>query len=115
MTSSISDSLAATRVSPSQQSDQRERVEHALNKLSTADATAAFRNQEDLVKPVQRINEAVRPYGVEFELREESSRIVTRIVDRESGEVIRQIPSEDVLRIAERLPEFQGLLVRQEI
>jgi len=40
--------------------------------------------------------------------------VVTRIVDRESGEVIRQIPSEEVLRVAERLGEVQGRLLSLE-
>ncbi|QFU00136.1 flagellar protein FlaG [Halomonas sp. THAF5a] len=70
--------------------------------------------REALVAPIQRINEVMRPYGVEFELSEASSRLVTRIVDRESGELIRQVPSEEVLRVAERLDELQGRLIHLE-
>ncbi|MFG6158750.1 flagellar protein FlaG [Halomonas sp. 1390] len=70
--------------------------------------------RDRLVAPIQRINEVMRPYGVEFELSEATSRLVTRIVDRESGELIRQIPAEEVLRIAERLEEAQGRLIHLE-
>lgn len=67
-----------------------------------------------LVEPVNRINEVMRAYGIEFHINEYDNRTVTRIVDRESGEVIRQIPSEEVLRIAESLSELQGRLIRLE-
>lgn len=63
---------------------------------------------------MQRINEVLGSYGVEFHLKEPGPRVVTEIVDRESGEVIRQIPSEEVLRIAERLEQLRGALLREQ-
>ena len=57
----------------------------------------------------------MRAHGLEFDVSEESSRIVTRVIDRESGEVIRQIPTEEVLAIAERLEEMQGRLISLEV
>ncbi|MFC3285194.1 flagellar protein FlaG [Litchfieldella rifensis] len=68
----------------------------------------------ELVEPIARINEVMRPYGVEFHINEYDNRTVTRIIDRESGETIRQIPSEEVLRIAESLDELHGRLIRLE-
>ena len=56
----------------------------------------------------------MRHYGVEFHLQDFGRRVVTRIVDRESGEVIRQIPSEEMLRIAESLERMRGRLIQRE-
>ncbi len=56
----------------------------------------------------------MRPHGLEFELSEETSRVITRVIDRESGDVIRQIPAEEVLKIAERLEEMQGRIISIE-
>lgn len=100
----------------------RQRLESLLGNLppaggAVADGAAGGAEaiaRDALVAPIQRINEVMRPYGVEFELSEATSRLVTRIVDRESGELIRQVPSEEVLRIAERLDELQGRLIRLE-
>lgn len=75
---------------------------------------AALPPSGDLVEPVQRINEVMRPYGIEFHLNEFDSRTVTRVIDRDSGETIRQIPSEEVLRIAESLGDLQGRLINLE-
>ncbi|WP_311065954.1 flagellar protein FlaG [Halomonas sp. DWK9] len=67
--------------------------------------------KEALVEPVKRINDAMRPRGLEFDISEQSARIITRVIDRETGDVIRQIPAEEVLLMAERLEELQGKLI----
>lgn len=117
MTPSVNESAAAS--SPSTEATPaRRRVETVLATWAPGEApeTAAEQAPQrgDLVAPVQRVNEVMRPYGVEFELQEDSSRLITRLVDRETGELIRQIPAEEVLRVAERLEEVQGQLIREE-
>lgn len=62
-----------------------------------------------------RINEVLRPYGLEFEPDESSGRVVIRVVDRLTGELIRQIPPEEMLAVAERLNEARGRLLRLKV
>ena len=103
----------------------RQRLESMLGNLPSLDGVIAQSaqsaaggtdviSQASLVEPLQRINEVMRPYSIEFELRESTSRFVTRIVDRDNGEVIRQIPAEEMLRVAERLEELRGRLIKFE-
>lgn len=40
---------------------------------------------------------------------------VVQVVDRETKEVIRQIPSEEAIRIAKAIDTFRGLLIREEV
>lgn len=112
-------SLALT-ASPS---TPKQRLENTLAQLATANSQlkSAETNPNkreftsgELIEPIERINATMRPRGLEFELSEESSRIITRVVDRESGEVIRQIPAEEVIKIAERLEEMQGQIISLE-
>jgi len=42
------------------------------------------------------------------------NRAVVRVVDSNSGELIRQVPSEEALRIAKRLDALSGLLLRDK-
>ena len=62
--------------------------------------------QAQLVRAVEAVNEA-RVFGqnreLTFSLDRETRRPVMKIVDRETQEVIRQIPPEYVLRLAEDL------------
>ena len=58
---------------------------------------------------VNRINEVVQTVqrDLSFNLDEDSGRTVIRVVNSENGELIRQIPSEQVLAIAHHLRDLQ--------
>ncbi|ATJ84662.1 flagellar protein FlaG [Halomonas beimenensis] len=119
MTSPLGEIPSSDATRGARPAEPRDRVEQALDSLPPPEAADGVAGSDtphrgELVAPVQRINEVMRPYGVEFELDEATSRLVTRLVDRETGETIRQIPAEEVLRIAERLEELQGKLIRLE-
>lgn len=49
-----------------------------------------------------------------FDLDDSSGRVVVRVTDSLSGAVIRQIPSEDALRLAESLEAARSLLFKAE-
>ncbi|MGM0702843.1 MAG: flagellar protein FlaG [Pseudomonadota bacterium] len=121
MTSPLSDAKGISVSSALPEATPRERKENVLgalpnagSHLSDAQSHTQAPSQADLVEPVQRVNEVLRQYGVSFEINQEASEVITRIVDQESGEVLRQIPPEEVLAIAERLEEFQGRLIDLE-
>ncbi|MCK0744885.1 flagellar protein FlaG [Chromohalobacter nigrandesensis] len=98
----------------------RQRLDMALahiqpdNDALGISASSSDLTMSELAKPIDRVNAVMRSYNIQFELSEYEGRIVTRIVDRESQELIRQIPSEEVLRIAETLAQRQGRLVDWE-
>lgn len=81
-------------------------VKEALDALSpeALDAAAAT------------LNQAFHEIGIAFEIDDESGRVITRVMDRESGEQIRQIPSEELMRIlnyleSQRQEPQSGLLI----
>lgn len=90
----------------------REISQLAQTSHSTQQQTSA--SKEDLVEPVQQVNEALNPHGVQFEVQDQDGSVVVKVVDQESGDVIRQIPSEEALAVAERLDELTGRLFNQE-
>ena len=121
MTSPLTDATTAPSTASHHGLTPRQQVEEVLatlptagGALSQAESSSVALGKGELVEPLQRINEVMRHYGVQFELGEFESRVVTRIVDRESGDVIRPIPAEEVLKVAERLGEVQGRLVNLE-
>ncbi|WP_200252286.1 flagellar protein FlaG [Lamprobacter modestohalophilus] len=63
--------------------------------------------RSDLEEPLQRVNEVMNNDGVQFEMSEPpGERLITRIVDSESGDVIRQIPPEEMMRLVEQIAEM---------
>ncbi len=73
-----------------------------------ADADAAALLTDSLAK----LNASLMNFGLEFEISEVDKRLITRVVDRETGDLIRQIPSEEALRIARSLDKTSGLLLQ---
>lgn len=69
---------------------------------------------ELLAASLQQLNTGLQNFGIEFEFSEPGNHLVTRVVDRESGELIRQIPSEEVLRMAQRMESRIGLLLQEK-
>ena len=45
-------------------------------------------------------------YKVGYKIDPETHEVVIRVVDSESGEVVRQIPGEDFVKLAQRIAEF---------
>ena len=70
----------------------------------------------DIQNAVERINESLPPssQGIEFAVDADSERVIVKVVDRETREVLRQMPTEEALEIAKALDRNQGLLIRQE-
>lgn len=64
---------------------------------------------------LQSINHtfATLAIGVQFEIDPAYKDVIVKVIDKESGKLIRQMPSEDVVRIAKALDKLQGLLVEQ--
>lgn len=57
--------------------------------------------------------------ALQFSIDDGTGRTVVKVTDKESGEVVRQIPSEEVLALAKRISEHadavEGVLVRMEL
>lgn len=70
---------------------------------------------EQVKQAVDSINQSMQSLarGLEFTVDKESERIVVKVVDPETREVIRQIPSEETLSIAKSLDQVLGRLIRE--
>jgi len=85
---------------------------------ATASATQAAAERAErshIDTALKKVADALRTtsVSVQFEIDHATNRVVTKIVDNASGEVIRQIPNEEVVRIADAMAQLKGLLVHQ--
>jgi flagellar protein FlaG len=53
-------------------------------------------------------------HDLRFSLDESTGKMIVRVVDTDTGEVIRQIPSEELLAISRSLDRLKGLLFDQQ-
>ncbi|EPL63610.1 flagellin FlaG [Stutzerimonas stutzeri B1SMN1] len=70
------------------------------------------RPEVDVTEAVERIRTQVQVLqrDLNFSVDDSTGQVVIRVLDGDSGKVVRQIPSEDILRLAERLDEMRSLL-----
>jgi flagellar protein FlaG len=66
-----------------------------------------------VAKAVASVKEALKPVGggLEFNVDQASGRTIVRVVDLETQQVIRQIPSEEMVELARVLERLEGLLL----
>jgi flagellar protein FlaG len=67
---------------------------------------------EDLQRELDEVMKDVQT-ALRFRVDDDANRVVVSIVDRESGDVIQQIPSEVSLRIAKRMAELGSGMINE--
>ncbi|MGY2485495.1 flagellar protein FlaG [Cupriavidus sp. CP313] len=85
-----------------QRQDRAEAREHA-EATKGLDPSAAIGELVDALKTTT--------IGLRFEIDETTHRVITKVIDKETGDLIRQMPTEEVLRIARAIDKLQGLFI----
>jgi len=68
---------------------------------------------EELLQQIKSLTEDGL-YSVRFENDERSDGLIVKIVNRQNGEVIRQVPSEELLDLSSTLEDLRGNIVNTE-
>jgi flagellar protein FlaG len=78
---------------------------------------AAQLSIEQTRQSLQEINKTLHTLSisVQFQIDPDYNEVIIKVVDQENGKVIRQIPSEDVVRIAKTMDNLKGLLFAQSV
>ncbi len=66
------------------------------------------------MESMKKLIEAKAPNSLSFSLDDSTGKTIVKVSDAQTGEVIRQIPSEEMLELARSLDKLQGMLLRQE-
>ncbi|WP_230407624.1 flagellar protein FlaG [Undibacterium rivi] len=108
----ISDKTAVTNV----------RSAPPANSISAPTATAADNSENkkfdstEVNKAIAHINDALqaRSQDLRFSVDTDSKRVVVKIIDQQTNQVLRQIPTEEALEISKSLDKLKGLLIKNE-
>lgn len=93
----------------------------ATGKASVAEASAVAEQQAptpaELANAVEEVQAAIAPVAqnLQFSIDQDINRTIVKVVDSSTDEVIRQIPSEEIVAIAKAMDKLQGLLIKQEV
>ncbi|WP_426110099.1 flagellar protein FlaG [Massilia sp. PWRC2] len=116
------DAGAARTAAAARQSPAGTPAAPAPASVSSADASATVAAArpagavDALDEAVKHINKSLQAngQGVEFSIDEDSKRLVVKVVDQETREVLRQMPSVEALQIAKGLDRAKGMLIKHE-
>lgn len=80
------------------------------DRLGKADPYQSEWEKSTLDKALETLNQDMQAWstGLRFDIDPDTQRIVLSIVDNDSGEVIRTVPSEAVMTVAKMIAQFQG-------
>lgn len=105
--------------SPTQRTDDAQSGVDAASATTSSEAmkrgpTAPVK-PEDIEQALEEVQKVITPVAqnLRFSVDDDSGKIVVKVIDTATDEVIKQIPSEELLRMAKALDKLQGLLVEQ--
>ncbi|OQA33330.1 MAG: flagellar protein FlaG [Betaproteobacteria bacterium ADurb.Bin341] len=87
-----------------------------IAKVTAESAQTNANTREQLENAVEAVQKFIEPLAsnLQFSIDEETGIRIVKVVDAATKEVIRQIPSEEILQIAKALDRLQGLLFQQK-
>jgi len=85
------------------------------NPVTPADQAQQTASADQINKAVKSINKTVQASApnIEFSVDHDTDKLIVKIIDQQTKQVIRQIPNEEVIEIAKSLDKLQGLLIKQ--
>ena len=106
-------------VAPSKSGDVRGSAE-AMGKAAVQRKSQSINEIAEMAAEIREaiaaINDAVKkvPTSLDFSVDQASKRIVVQVTDKNTGEVIRKLPGDAVLRIAKQLESMKGIVFDQK-
>ena len=99
----VSRSLPKTRVEELSKVAESRKNQSMVEIIETAD---------EIREAIEHINEVVKnvPTSLNFSVDEASDRFVVHVTDTDTGELIRKLPGDAVLRIARQLESLKGVV-----
>ncbi len=108
--------LVAATTHANQHTPQHPAVRSVEGHNPEPQASGSAVRREELDQALTRVREVFQKADsrVEFSIDPDLDRVVVKILDGESGTVIRQIPQQEVIELAKRLERPTGLLLHHK-
>ncbi|WP_227767271.1 flagellar protein FlaG [Zhaonella formicivorans] len=95
----------------------KENKENRQDKAMNAEQKAERQiSEKDVITAIEKANKALKAHYTtfEFSIHEKTKEIMVKVIDKETGELIREIPPEKILDAVAKMWELAGLLVDEK-
>lgn len=115
----LAESFAQARTGETRITDPEPEVAHEIPAAAGADQVESAVDKSADVDRVEQLTRAIEHLNgimgdgqrkLNFELDQEAGRLVVRVLDAETGDLVRQIPSEETLQFAQHVEGLVGLI-----
>jgi flagellar protein FlaG len=109
----VSAATSMTAVHRNQTVEEQAAIEEVKSSKSSGTTNSGNSQTPNSVeKTVKDLNDAVKVFNtsLSFSVDKDTGRAVVKVVDLKTKEVIRQIPSDEMLRLASRINDLLGIL-----
>jgi len=95
----------------------QQRLQQNQYEKNNQEVTAQPLEREQLEEMAQQLQEFMGEMNrsLQFQVDQDSGRDVIKVLDKNSGELIKQYPSEEVLSLVSKLSETAGILIDQTV
>lgn len=113
-------STEETAIQRAPQTPQRQTAEPSSGPAAPAPKDVqvdAAKEAERVVKATELLNEFMErsSIAIHFSIDRDSEKLVVKVVRAQSGELIRQIPSEVALKLSQALDTLNGLIIQDKV
>ncbi len=69
--------------------------------------------REETIAVVEKLNESVEKFNgrLTFQYHEKTHRVIMKVIDPSTDEIVREIPAKDAIRLLEHIQDYLGMLV----
>ena len=113
----LPDKNSAISLQPAIEVKAKEIVTQTDVKTSDSEQQKALITPEQLQKVAQKLQDFVNEMnkGLEFSVDKDSGRDVIKVIDKKSGDLIKQYPTEEVLDLVAKLSEATGNFINTDV
>jgi flagellar protein FlaG len=121
---SLPSSAATSENKPAADTEAASRQVAKLNDIAAKSEQSFNEAVREMDQQQGRVEEAIRllnerlrasQKNLSFAVDEISNRVIISVVDQQSGEVVRQVPAESVLKFAHTMESLKGILFEEEL
>ena len=112
---SVSSSPTQGKSAPSNIKTAEKNTASSVN-IETTQSKSTPTNEE-VKRAVKEINTALQAssQNLEFSVDNDANEVVVKVIDQQTRQVLRQIPTQEALEISKSLDKLQGLLINQQV
>ncbi|WP_057830860.1 flagellar protein FlaG [Colwellia sp. TT2012] len=96
------------------EAEETQRIHNVSEETAQQEKVMTVHQLENVAKQLQEFIGTMNR-GLEFSVDEDSGRDVIKVIDKESGDIIKQYPSEEVLSLVAKLSEAIGNFVDSKV